>query len=174
MQISKIQKFLPGSPSKGTALLLCLDPPGLKNLRRDMIFSSAFPALNGGRTVEDMAMADCDLRDGDSDLDLKVTLPAFSGRRGHSHMQWYSLAWRLWLWCLGAGDKMSSSSVSELVSVWKRTALNKTTGGSSGCCLTLVSIAYFKKLHVVVIYMYSPEVQALACVITLYSLTKDT
>lgn len=79
-----------------------------------MILSSAFPALNGGLTE---GVADFGLRDGDRDLDLKVTLPEFSGSRGHSHMQWYSLAWRLWLWCLGAGVKTSSSSVSELPSV---------------------------------------------------------
>ena len=79
-----------------------------------MILSSAFPALKGGRTE---GVADFGLRVGDSDLDLKVTLPSFSGRRGHSHTQWCSLAWRLWLWCLGVGVKMSSSSVSELPSV---------------------------------------------------------
>ena len=95
------------------SLFLCLERPRFKNARRDIIFSSAFPALNGG-LIEDVV--DFGLRDGDSDLDRKVTLPAFSGRRGHSHMQWYSLACILWLWCLGAGVKMSSSSVSELLS----------------------------------------------------------
>lgn len=79
-----------------------------------MILSSAFPALNGG-LIE--GVADFGRRDGDSDLDLSVTLPEFSGRRGHSHTQWYSLVCRLWLWCLGAGVNTSSSSVSELLSV---------------------------------------------------------
>lgn len=106
--------FLPGFPSKGIALLFDLDRPGFKNFRREIIFSSAFPALNGGLTE---GVTDFGLRVGDSDLDLKVTLPAFSGRLGHSQMQWYSFAWRLWLWCLGVGVTISSSSVSELVSV---------------------------------------------------------
>lgn len=54
-----------------------------------MILSSALPALKGGLLEAD---ADFGLRVGDSDLDLNVTLPLFSGRRGHSHMQWGSLA----------------------------------------------------------------------------------
>ena len=49
-----------------------------------MILSSALPALNGGRTE---GVADFGRREGDRDLDLKVTLPLFSGRRGHSHTQ---------------------------------------------------------------------------------------
>ena len=83
-----------------------------------MILSSAFPALNGGLAE---GVADFGRRAGDSDLDLIVTLPEFSGRRGHSHTQWYSLVCRLWLWCLGAGVNTSSSSVAELLSLCRDT-----------------------------------------------------
>ena len=87
-----------------------------------MILSSAFPALNGGLTE---GVADFGRSSGESDLDLIVTLPEFSGRRGHSHTQWYSLVCRLWLWCLGAGVNTSSSSVSELLSVCRETMMAK-------------------------------------------------
>lgn len=108
--------FLPGSPSRRTTLLFFLDLPGFIKFRREIIPSSALPALKGGLTE---AEADFGRRIGDSDLDLNVILPLFSGRRGHSHKQWCSLSLSLWLWCLGLGVKTSSSSVSELLSVWR-------------------------------------------------------
>ena len=82
------QYSLPGSPSAGMTLLCDPNLPEDKNARQDIIFSSAFPALNGGLMD---GVADCGLRDGDKDLDLSTTLPLFSGRRGHSHTQWNSL-----------------------------------------------------------------------------------
>ena len=80
---------LPGFPSAKAMLFLCLDLPGFKKFRRDIILSSALPALKGGLMEAD---ADLGRRVGDNDLDLRVTLSLFSGRRGHSHMQWGSFA----------------------------------------------------------------------------------
>ena len=99
-----------GSPSAGIGILrLLFEPWEWEKFRQEMILPSAFPALKGGCLVGDAVRGLL----GDTDLDLITTEPSFSGRRGHSHTQWLSLAYRLWLWCTGVGCTITSSSVSE-------------------------------------------------------------
>ena len=99
-----------GSPSAGIGILrLPFEPWEWEKFRREMILPSAFPALKGGCLVGDAVRGLL----GDTDRDLINTEPSFSGRREHSHTQWLSLAYRLWLWCTGVGCTITSSSVSE-------------------------------------------------------------